>query len=466
MNKHALTLSALAATLAGCAVGPDYQRPVVELPAQYAEPAIPATQSALQNDWWKLFGDARLDELVAQAQRHNADLQGALARIEEAEAAMREVGAALLPEVDFDAAASRSHASTATAIPMPPGTPVLRDARKAALTTAFEIDLWGKLRRASEAARAQALASRHARDALRISLTGLVASHYLALRGLDAQLALLTDSRASRLDTLKIVNIRRDAGLASPLEVQQAQAQLAGLDAQLAGLRQQRAASEHLLALLCGVPGLTVAAGDPKTLPMPPTPPAGLPSSLLEARPDIRQAEEELAAANAKIGVAKAAYFPTLSLTASLGSESKALSDLFSGAANTWSLGFGLVAPVFDAGRTGARVEQAEARQKQLLANYRKTVQSAFKEVNDALAGLRESGSAEQAQEQRRDAARQSLHLTELRVAAGYSGQLDALEARRAANDAELAQVSARQARLTAAVELFKALGGGWRNGG
>ncbi len=132
MNKYALTLGALAATLAGCAVGPDYQSPAVELPAQYAEPAVPATPSALQNGWWKLFGDARLDQLVEQAQRHNSDLQAALARIEEAEAAMREVGAALLPEVDFDAAASRSHASTATAIPMPPGTPVLRDARKAA----------------------------------------------------------------------------------------------------------------------------------------------------------------------------------------------------------------------------------------------------------------------------------------------------------------------------------------------
>ncbi len=463
MNKSALTM-ALFLALGGCAVGPDYQRPAVELPAQYAEPVVPTAQSAVQNEWWKLFGDATLDDLIERSQRNNSDLQAALARLEEAEAAMREVGAALLPEIDADAAASRSHASTETATPMPPGTPVLRDARRIALTTSFEIDLWGKLRRASQAARAQALASRHARATLSLSLNGLIAANYLALRGYDAQLALLQDSRESRLQTLKIVRIRRDAGLTSALEVQQAEGQLAGLDAQIAGLRQQRANTEHLLALLCGTAELKIAAGDLKALPTPPSPPAGLPSSLLEARPDIRQAEEELVAANAKIGVAKAAYYPTLSLTGSLGSESKALADLFSAGANTWSLGLGLVVPVFDAGRTTARVEQAEARQKQLLANYRKAVQTAFKEVNDALVGLRQSSAIEQAQTARRDTSQQSLHLTELREAAGYSGQLEVLEARRTSNDAELAQVNARQARLTAAVELFKALGGGWKN--
>lgn len=464
MNKQILTVTALAAVISGCAIGPDYQRPSVELPAQYAEPAVLAVQSEVQHDWWTLFGDATLNGLINQAQRNNSDLQAALARLDEADAVMREVGAALLPEIDGEAHASRSHASTQTAIPMPPGTPVLRDARKAMLTTSFEIDLWGKLRRASEAARAQALASRHARDTLSLSLNGLIASNYLALRGYDAQLALLEDSRASRAQTLKIVRIRRDAGLASLLEVQQEEGTLAGFDAQLAGLHQQRATAEHLLALLCGTPGLKVAAGNLKTLPVPPLPPAGLPSSLLEARPDIRQAEEELVAANAKIGVAKAAYYPTLSLTGNLGSESKALSDLFSSAANSWSLGFGLVLPIFDAGRTAARVEQSEARQKQSLASYRKTVQIAFKEVNDALIGVRQSGVAEQSQSIRQDAVRRSLHLIELREAAGYSGQLEVLDAQRAANDAALAQVTARQARLTAAVDLFKALGGGWKS--
>ncbi len=197
---------------------------------------------------------------------------------------------------------------------------------------------------------------------------------------------------------------------------------------------------------------------------MPPLPPAGLPSDLLTSRPDIRQAEETLVAANAQIGAARAAYFPKISLTASLGSESKTLADLFSGPANLWSLGLGAVMPLIDAGRTSARVDQATARQQQALAAYRKTVESAFKDVNDALVTLREQTQVESAQAERARAAAESHRIARLRYESGYSTYLTLLDAQRDANDARVAELAARQARLTAAVDLFKALGGGWQD--
>jgi multidrug efflux system outer membrane protein len=217
------------------------------------------------------------------------------------------------------------------------------------------------------------------------------------------------------------------------------------------------------LALLVGTPDLRIAAADLRQLPLPPLPPAGLPSSLLEARPDLRQAEEELVANNARIGVAKAAMYPTISLTGGLGAESKDLSNLFSGGARTWNLGLGLVLPIFDAGANEARLDQATARQKQALAAYQKAVQTAFQEVNDALVGLRENAEGEAAQDARVAAAEQTLKLAQVRYEAGYSGFLEVLDAQRTVNDARLAHIATRQSRLAAAVDLFKALGGGWR---
>ena len=222
--------------------------------------------------------------------------------------------------------------------------------------------------------------------------------------------------------------------------------------------------AESQLALLTGQPNLRIPAGDLRQMPLPPVPPGGLPSALLEARPDIRQAEESLISANARIGVAKAAYFPSVTLTGTYGGESAALADLFKSGANVWSLGLAAAMPLFDAGRTSARVDQATARQKQALAGYQKTVHTAFKEVNDALVGLREYATADDAQDKRAKAAQKSLDIAQIRYAAGYSGFLEVLDAQRTANDALMAFVSTRQARLNASVDLFKALGGGWKD--
>ena len=453
-------LVAISLALTGCTVlGPDYQRPATDLPNTYSDAGSADPQAPVQAAWWTLFGDPALNDLMAQALAGNLDLQAALARVEEAEAALRETGAALVPSVDLDAGASRIRSSTKTGMPMPE----YRSSHSLGLSTAFELDVWGRLRRAKESATAQAQASHYARDAVRLSLAGMVAHTYLALRALDAELAVSRDTLASRDASLAIVTTRVQAGLSGSLDQRQAEGAVAASQAQITSLRLQRAQTEHQLGLLVGRPDLKLAAEGLERLPLPPVPPAGLPSSLLDARPDLRQAEALLAASNARIGVAKAALYPTLSLTGALGAESQDLSNLFSGGARTWNLGAGLLLPLFDAGANEARVDQATARQKQALAQYQKTVQTAFKEVNDALVALREHAEGEAAQQARVNAETQALELARVRYEAGYSGYLEVLDTQRSLYLARLAHVATRQARLAAAVDLLKALGGGWQ---
>lgn len=462
-----LTPLTLAVLLSGCAVGPDYLRPANWLPAAFKEAPTAVAETKTDNpaivlQWWTLFNDTTLNELVDLALRQNADLRSAVARVEQADAAAREAGAGLFPQVDAQAAGSNTHLSEKTATWSVNSPEVLR-ARSAGLSLSYELDVWGRVRRSNEAARASLLASQYGRDSIRLSVAGLVTANYLNLRALDAQLAITAESLSSREESAKLVKTRVDAGLVSPLDQYQADGALAALQAQLAELRRSRALLAHQLALLTGKPDLEIAAGQLSAIPLPPLPPAGLPADLIEARPDVRQAEQQLIAANANIGVAKAAYYPKFSLTGVLGSESKTLSDLFSSGAGTWSAGLSLLMPIFDFGKTGARVDQAKALNQQSLIAWQKTLETAYKEVRDALVSLNELGTAESAQENRADNARKALDLARLRYDAGYSGYLEVLDAQRTANEAQLAAVATRQARLNAAVELFKALGGGWR---
>ena len=464
IHTHALSAALCLLALTGCAVGPDYQRPEDALPAGYATPAADPASPLIESEWWRRFDDALLDTLVLRARQYNFDLLAAVARVEEAEGLAAEATATYFPQIDLKGSGARSQSSTLNANPLPASVPRLQDSRKAGLSTSFEIDLWGKLRRANESARADLLSTRYARDAVTLSITGAVISSYLALRSADASLALTENTLESRAKSLAIVRSRFDAGAASPLDINQAEGSLAAAEAQRSDLRRLRALAESQLALLTGQPGLRIEPGDLRQLPLPPVPPAGLPSALLEGRPDIRQAEEALISANARIGVAKAAYFPTLTLTGAYGGESAALSNLFKSGANVWSLGLAAAMPLFDAGRTSARVDQATARQKQALAGYQKAVHSAFKEVNDALVSLREYADADQAQERRAQAAQKSLDIAQIRYESGYSGFLEVLDAQRTANDALLAFVTTRQSRLNASVDLFKAIGGGWKD--
>lgn len=458
-----LTPIALALALTGCAIGPDFFRPAAPLPTSYSEALPERASAAVDPRWWTLFEDATLNNLVDQALVNNADLRQAVARVEQAEAAAREVGGAIFPEIDVSGSSTNSKSSTKTSTYKAGFSPGILHDRSLALTTSYELDVWGRVRRASEAARANVLSSEYSRDAIRLSVAGLVTSNYLSLRALDAQLAVSAETVATREESLKLVRTRVDAGLASPLDLYQSQGALATAQAQLADQRRQRALAEHQLALLTAKPDLQIAAGDLKRLPMPPLPPAGLPSDLVDGRPDVRQAEAELIAANAQIGIARAGYFPRFTLTGSVGSESKTLSDLFTAGSNTWSFGLGLLMPLLDFGKTTARVDQAKAVNQQSLAAWQNTLQSAFKEVRDALVSLRENGEAENAQNLRVEQAQKALELSQLRYKAGQVGYLEVLDTQRTLYDAQLAAIATRQARLGSAVSLFKALGGGWQ---
>ena len=459
-----LTSLCAALLLAGCAaLGPGYKRPATGLPGAYPDaPADLAAAAAVPAEWWKLYGDQRLDELVAGALERNADMRLAVARIEEADANLREAGAAFLPEVDLGGTPQRQRISARTATPIPSSIPLVRNDIRLTLGTSFEIDFWGKLRRAIEATRALALGSRYAKEVVTLSLAGLTTQAYFSLRSLDAQIAVTRTTLESREEALALVRNRARGGIASELEVNQAELARADASVQLKDLLRQRSLIEHQLGSLTGRLDLALPGGDLLTLPMPPLPPAGLPSTLLQRRPDVLQAEQQLIAANAQIGIARAAMFPTISLTAYAGGQSAALSTVLSTGASIWSLGFGLALPIFDAGRYAARTQAAEARGRQSVANYQKAVETAFREVADALTTLQQTGASEEDLQLRAKAARNALRLARLRYEAGYSAYLEVLDAQRTANDAELTFVRNRQSRLAASVDLMKALGGGW----
>ncbi|PKO89144.1 MAG: RND transporter [Betaproteobacteria bacterium HGW-Betaproteobacteria-10] len=463
LTKPAVAAIVAALTLSGCAIGPDYFRPTASLPTSYAEALPSASQSQTEAAWWTLFQDPILNDLVEQALSNNADTRLAIARVEQAAAVAREAGAAFFPEIDGTASSSNRQQSTKTASWSTNSSRQI-NSRSAALTTSYELDVWGRVRRANEAVQASLLASQYSRDAIRLTIAGLISNNYLSLRTYDAQLVITHESLASRQDSLNLVKRRVEAGLVSPLDLYQAEGALAAIQAQAANLRRLRAFSEHQIALLTGNPALKIAAGDLRQLPTPPIPRADLPSALIEARPDVRQAEANLIAANAGIGLAKAGYFPKFSLTGSLGSESKTLGDLLGAGANTWSLGIGLLVPILDFGRTTARVDQAKALNQQSLIIWENTLQTAFKEVRDALVSLRENSAAETAQNQRVDNAQKALKLSQQRYDAGYSSYLEVLDAQRTSNEAQLDMIATRQARLAASVDLFKAIGGGWQD--
>ena len=457
-------LAVIVALLPSCAlIGPDFSRPTVPMPAQYSGVDASQEKLALSNTWWTLYNDATLNRLIDKALQNNTDIKRAVARIEETDSFAHEVGAALFPQIDLDGNAARSRISQLSSTPQSALSQPIRNNFRATLGTSFEIDFWGKLRRAKESARAQALSSRYAKDTVSLSLSSLIVNNYLQLRSLEAQIALSRDNLRSRNESLALTKRRLDGGVASNLDVQQAQVASSNLTAQIVELVRQHEITLHQLALLTGDLGLTLAESDIKNLPIPPTPPAGLPSALLENRPDMAQAEQDLVSANANIGVAKAALYPTISLTGFLGGESKDLGDILKSAARIWSGGISLNLPIFDSGRLNAKVDQVTAQQKQVLASYEGAVQNAFTEVNDALLNMHQNTEREVALDKSQQAAKEALRISENRYKSGYTAFLEVLDAQRVYNDAALSFIQSRQARLAASVGLFKALGGGWQ---
>ena len=448
--------------VAGCTtLGPDYERPQPGLPTSY--PTGSATEISVPLEWWKLYNDATLNDLVESARKNNTDVRLAAARVREAEAALREAGAAFFPEITGGYGYTRNRVSTQTQPPPQATAPLERRQHQLLASTSFEVDFWGRFARASEAAQAGFLGARFNQDLVALTLAGGTAQAYFALRALDGQIQVLEKTLLLRRDSLEIAKARLDAGLASELDVHQAQGALSDALVQRREAGRQRSLVERQLAQLAGRLDLKVVPGDLFALPVPPTPPAGLPSALLDRRPDIRAAEQSLVAANAQIGVVRATLFPAISLTASLGAQSAELSNLFAGGAGIWSLGFALAQPIFDGGRREARVDQADARREQALAGYQRAVETAFREVSDALVSVEDASASESELQARLAAARNALELSTLRYESGYSPYLEVLDAQRTANEAELAFVRNRQARLAFTVDLMKALGGGWQ---
>ena len=461
-----LVAVAMAALVGGCMVGPDYVRPDVAVPATFPEPdATGGRLEPIPIDWWRLYQDEELDRLVMVGLSQGTDVRLAIARVEEARAQLREANASLFPEVDMSGIAARSGASEQTGAVRAGGIGVLNNFQ-IGLNTAYELDFWGRLARGREAARAQLAGSDYGRDVVQLTVAGAIARTYFTVRALDAQVAVSRATLRTAEESVDITRRRSDAGIASELDVYQSEGNRAQLSAQIKELTRLRALAVHQLGVLTGAPDLALLAVDVLTLPVPPLPPAGLPSTLLERRPDVRQAEASLEVATALIGVARAQQLPTISLTAALGVQSDNLSNLLTASAGVWSIGVGLAAPILDWGRYAARTEAAEARAKQAGIRYEQAVQNAFREVSDALSNVERAASTEGDLAVRVTQAESALRLATQRYEAGYSAYLEVLDAQRTLNDAQLALMRNRLAFLGFTVDLMSALGGGWRETG
>jgi multidrug efflux system outer membrane protein len=443
------------ALLSACAMGPDYERPEVPVPGQFEETVLPG-ESIANLPWWELFRDDELTALIETALRSNKELAIAVARIEEARATLGFVRADQFPNVGGAAGADRSNARTGFAGDVGNSFVLAAD-------FGFEVDLWGKLRRSTEAARAELLATVEARNVVTITLIADVASVYLLLLDLDDRVRIARETVQTRKQSLGIIQARFDKGVVPLIDVNQAEIELADAEAELAALQRENEKAENLLNVLLGRnPGRIVRSGDSEERLLPPEVPVGLPSELLERRPDIRQASQQLAAQTARIGVAEALRFPSLGLTGTLGLASGDLDDFISGDNEIWGIGANLLGPIFDAGRNKARVEAEKARTEQLLNNYQLTVLRAFQEVDDALVDIRTWRDEALARERQVVASRSAAELSRARYDGGVTSYLEVLESERSLFRAELLASSSRRQQIVSVVALYKALGGGW----
>jgi multidrug efflux system outer membrane protein len=460
-----VSLSLLALLIGGCSLWPGYTKPALELPAQWSE--APAQGKALAGErWWTLYGDSVLDRLVDEALVQNRDLAAAAARVDEARALLRITDAERMPSVDATLDSSRTRSSARSPL-LPPGVPLEISDHRATLNIGYEVDLWGRLRGATNAARAQLFATQAARDTVRIALASQVVQSYYALIALDEQIVVTRRTLELRAQNLGLQQHRLKAGLITDYNMRQLEAEVAAARAVLPALEQRRSSVEIGLSVLLGRSPRAIA-NEAVTV-SPPTGalpiaviPEGLPSDLLLRRPDIVQAEQTLAAANARVGVARASLFPRIALTGYLGSEGPSLGDLFSGPARIWQLAFGLAQPIFQGGRLRAEVEAVTARERQAVAQYQKTVQVAFGEVREALAAQSRTREVFAAESERVTALSETLRLAGIRFDNGLSSQLEVIDAERSLLQAQLNRVDALRAQRAAVADVVRALGGGW----
>lgn len=449
--------------LAGCTVGPDYKRPEVLVPSSWR--IVDEASGSIANlKWWQLFEDPTLQELIRNALKNNNDLQLAVARVAEARALLGIARSAQFPELNTGASYRNDRVSETSFPPIDKfGVNPNMDLYRANLDASFEVDLWGRLRRATEAARAELLASEQNRRTVIMILVSDVAQAYFDLLELDREQEIDRRTLESRRASLDLVSRRYDDGLASELDLKRAEEEVASAAATVPDVERRIAQTENGLRIFLGEnPGPIPRHASLDSEHMPPEIPAGLPSALLEQRPDIRAAEEHLVAANARIGEAKAEFFPQISLTGVFGSTSISLSDFFTGPSRMWSAGPTVTLPLFNAGRLRSSLNATEAREHQSLIQYRQAIQQAFREVEDALVFHQKAREIRLQREQEVQAAEQALALANLRYTNGVSSYLDVLDTERQLFSAEIDLANVTRDQLKAVVQVYKALGGGW----
>jgi len=448
----------------GCAVGPNYKRPSADVPGVYrgatpqeaAQPA--AAQSFGDQKWWEVFQDKQLQDLIHTALQQNYDVRIAATRILEARAQLGITRADQLPTINGDVLAVNENN---------PQTKLFREydtsANQLDLSLAWDLDFWGKYRRATEAARANLLATEWAHEAVVSTLVSDVATAYFQLRSLDLQLEISRRTLALRQDSLRLTQTLANGGATSMLDVRQAEQLVDTAAETIPDLERRIEQQENFLSTLLGNNPGAIARGAKLTeQPHMPEIPAGLPSSLIERRPDIREAEAQLIAANAQIGVAKSAYFPQISLTATGGSQSSALTSLFTGPAGLWSFGGSLVQPIFAGGRIRSGVKISEARQQEALLTYRQTIQQAFRGVSDGLVEYHKDREFREYQEQLALSAQDAAQLSETRYRGGAASYLEVLTNETNDFAAELGLAQAQLNELVGLVLIYRNLGGGW----
>jgi len=459
--KTRIAATCIAAALAGCTVGPDYVRPVVESPPAWRID-YPKAAEVANIKWWEQFGDPVLDQLVETALRENRDLLIAAARVDQFNGALTATASQLYPQIGYGADASRARASAVGQPPLPPGVNPYFSLYNVSLGALWQVDLFGRVRRQTEAAQAQVYASEQGQRGVVLTLVSNVAASYIVLRSLDRQLEIAQATARNFNATLRIFELRFRAGIVAKTEVTQIRSQAQQAEAAIPAFQQAIAVQENLISILLGRHPGPIPRGKTIDQLLAPAIPGDLPAALLQRRPDILQAEQNLVAANASIGAARALYYPNLSLQAALATTATAFGSLFSGPAAAGLIGAGLTGPVFTFGAIEGQVASAEAGERLALAAYQQTVLNALRETNDALSGSQRRLEEFNAQRGRVDSLREFARLARLRFDKGVAGYLDVLVAENELFAAELASVSLQASRYTQIVNVYQAMGGGW----
>ena len=464
-------LIALLELLAGCTVGPTYHPPAVKTSAQWSSPLVggETTNSGSIAFWWKNFNDPELDSLIERAVQSNLDLRIATARVREARAEYQMTSADLWPTIGTAASYQRQlqskHQPILGSIPLPPNIPFENNVYQASFDASWEIDVFGGTRRATEAAKAEVAAAEFGRRDTLVTLLGEVARNYVEARGYQRQLTIAQDNIKAQEENLALTQDRFNHGVTSDLDVQQAATLLATTRGEVPALESTEQSSIHHLGVLLGQPPGTLMAELSAAAPIPTAPPevpVGLPSELLQRRPDVQRAERQLAAATAQIGVATADLYPKFSLTGAFGFENVSASDWFSSASKFWSLGPTVQWNIFDAGHIRANIKVQNARQEQALANYEKTMLASFEDVENALVGYAKEEVRHRSLKDAVKSSQESLHLAEQLYAKGLTSFINVLDAERSLYQAQDQMVQSERTVILNLIKLYKALGGGW----